>query len=77
MVEEVSDERSIVLPPTFNNPPVPKLIGVPAMVMPGPPAVRVVPAIEKAVGLGVNVWLATVKAVGERFIVLLPMFRIP
>ena len=77
MVEEVGDERSIVLPPISNNPPVPKLIGLPEIVIPGPPAVRVVPAIEKAVGFGVNVWLAIVRAVGDRLIVLLPMFRIP
>ena len=67
----------MVLSPISNNPPVPKLMRVPAMVTPGPPAVRVVPAIEKAVGLGVNVWLAIVRAVGDRFIVPLSMVRIP
>ena len=66
-----------MLPPISNNPEVPKLIGVPEMVMPGPPAVRVVPATEKAVGLGVKVWPATVRAVGDRFIVLLPISSIP
>lgn len=67
----------MVLSAICNKPEVPKLMGVLEMVMPGPPAVRVVPAIEKAVGLGVKIWLAIVRAVGERFIVLLPIFRIP
>ena len=53
----------VLPPPISNNPEAPKLIGVPEMVTPGPPAVRVVPAIEKTVG--------------DRFIVLLPIFRIP
>ena len=35
-------------------------MGVPEIVTPGPPAVMVVPAMEKAVGLGVNVWPAMV-----------------
>ena len=67
----------MVLPPISNNPEVPKLMRVPEMVMPGPPAVRVVAAIEKAVGSGIKVWPATVRAVGDRFTVLLPMSSIP
>lgn len=53
----------VLPPPISNNPEASKLIGVPEMVTPGSPAVRVVPAIEKTVG--------------DRFIVLLPIFRIP
>lgn len=34
---------------------VPREIGVPDMVIPGPPGVRVVPAVENPVGLGLNV----------------------
>ena len=66
-----------MLPPISSNSEVPKLIRVPEMVIPGPPAVRVVPAIEKAVGSGVKVWPATVRAVGDRCTVLLPMSSIP
>ena len=67
----------MVLSPMSNDPEVPKLMRVLEMVMPGPPAVRVVLAIEKAVGLGVKVWPATARAVGDRFTVLLPMSSIP
>ena len=46
--------------PMTNFPPGSRSIEVPLISSPGPPAVRVLPSIEKAVGLGVNVWPAMV-----------------
>ena len=57
--------RDIVLPPISKMPEAPSLIGVPSIVIPGPPAEMVVPSIEKAVGLGVKTSPPTVSGVGE------------
>ena len=71
-----------VLLPTTKVPEACKSTGVPAIVMPGPPAVIVVPSIEIAVGLGVKASLPTVNAVGkawsaEKDIVLPPTSKRP
>ena len=58
-----------------NFPPGSRSIEVPLIFSPGPPAVRVVPSIEKAVGLGVKVWPAMVYT--DRGIVLLPITSSP
>lgn len=52
--------RGIVVFPITNSPSCCNRTGVPEIVTPGPPAVMVVSLIEKAVGLGVNVWPAMV-----------------
>lgn len=52
---------------------------VPSTVTAGPPAEIVVPAMEKAEGLGVNTWPATVNALleGRRSTVELPIANAP
>ena len=67
--------REIVLFPMTNSPPGSRSMDVPLIVRPGPPAVMVVPSMEKAVGLGVNVSLATVYT--DKGIVLLPITNSP
>ena len=52
--------KAIVVFPITNTPSCCKRTGVAEIVTPGPPAVRVVPSMGKAVGLGVNVWPAMV-----------------
>lgn len=54
-------ESGIALDPTIRSPARWRLITVPANVIAGSPAEIVVPALEKAVGFGVNVWPATVR----------------
>ena len=54
-----------MLPPTSNTPDASKLIGVPEIVTPGPPAEMVVPSIENAVGFAVKTCPATVKTDSE------------
>ena len=67
--------RENVLFPITSFPPGSKSMDVPLIFRPGPPAVMVVPSIEKAMGLGVNVSLATVYT--DRGIVLLPITNSP
>ena len=52
--------RIVVLVPMTRLPEGPKLTDVPNVVTPGPPAERVVPAIENAIGCGVKTWSLTV-----------------
>ena len=49
----------MVLEPTTSVPDAASLMGVPATVIPGPPGVRVVPAMGMDVGLAVKVWPPT------------------
>ena len=73
-------ESVVVLLPIISLPDGPRLIEVPSIVNPAPPAESVVPSIEKAEGLAVNVWLPTVKmggAICGSIAVLLPMTSIP
>ena len=53
-----------MLLPTSKRPDAPKLIGVPEIVKPGPPAEMAVPSIENAVGFAVKTCPATVKIEG-------------
>ena len=73
--------REIVVLPIANAPDLSRLMAVPATVTAGPPAETIVPATEKAEGLGVKVWPATASTgVGDgsvREMVLLPIARIP
>lgn len=63
MVDEgVGVGRGMVLLPMM-RPEVPRRMGVPEIVIGGPPAWRVVPAMATPVGLAVKVWPPTVKAV--------------
>ena len=72
------DSSEILLLPISRIPEVPKLMTVPSMVTPGPPAEIVVPSIEKDVGLGVKVSPPTVYTLLDgTTILLLPMSRIP
>ena len=50
-----------MLLPTSKTPDASKLIGVPEIVTPGPPAEMVVPSIENALGFAVKTCPATVK----------------
>ena len=71
----------MALVPMSKIPPVSRRIGVPDIVMPGPPAERVVPSIGNVVGLAVKIWPPTVNT-GFGFaegsvMLLLPMSKIP
>ena len=52
--------RENVVFPITNFAPSSRNMDVPLTITPGPPAVMVVPSMEKALGLGVNVWPAMV-----------------
>ena len=61
-----------VLVPTTKSPLLPRLTGVPSRVIPGPPALTVVPLIENPNGFAVKLWPATTNAVvtGTSFVVI-------
>ena len=71
----VYTERGMVLLPITKSPPDCSCMDVPLIFRPGPPAVMVVPSMEKAVGLGVNVWLAI--AYTDKGMVLPPITKSP
>ena len=67
--------RENVVFPITSFAPGSRSMDVPLIFSPGPPAVMVVPSMEKAVGLGVNVWPAMVYM--DKGIVLLPITNFP
>lgn len=60
----VPTNQKVLLPTTKSAPEGCKLIDVPSIVTPGPPAHIVVPAIKKLVGLGVTTRFPIVMALG-------------
>ena len=77
----VGVSRGIVLVPITREPPGPTLMGVPLMIVPAPPLLKVVPPIAiNPPPFTVNVWPSVVMTVGvgvSRGIVLVPMTREP
>lgn len=60
LLVDVAADNVIVLLPMSKTPDASKLIGVPEIVTPGPPAEILVPSIENAVGFAVKTSPATV-----------------
>ena len=62
---DLAGDNVVVLLPMSKTPDACKLIGVPDIVTPGPPAEMVVPSIEKSVGFAVKTCPATVNTDNE------------